>query len=231
MSLFSKIVIVILALGTYPVFGISPKPLSQRQFTNYLQTIYQDHRITFFCEQPFSEEGNIHSRHCKNCASINTPIQWMPIVSKHQFARHLNCYREKLCMSKNGQLFKGLRCCKESDLTYQKMDMDLHNYVPEGELKSQRKRYRFGLIPNKIEIQGCHFYVDKKNKIIEPSPKNRGMIARTFLYMHDTYHIPLSQEEKILYQEWHQQYAISNWERLRNEKISAIQGNSNHYIK
>ena len=70
----------------------------------------------------------------------------------------------------------------------------------------------------------------KKNKIIEPEASLRGMIARAYLYMAHTYPIRLSDEEKALYLAWHQAYAPTAWEKERNNKIKAIQGNGNPYV-
>ncbi len=215
----------ILALPSNPV-------ASKKEATIHLLDIHQSHRITFFCEQPFSITGEIKIPHCKNCPQTSNAIQWIPIVSHQQLAKHLLCFNEKICVNKNGTRFKGIRCCKELDKNYSLATWDLHNFVPEQkELKQQRRQYRFGQIENFKPVNNeCHFYVDKKNKMIEPAPSTRGLIARTFLYMRDTYHLPLSQEELIQYQNWHQEYPVSEWERVRNEKIKAIQGNGNPYI-
>jgi deoxyribonuclease-1 len=78
--------------------------------------------------------------------------------------------------------------------------------------------------------QFCHFYIDKKNKLVEPAPHLRGMIARTYLYMRDTYQLALAGDELRLYQAWHQQYPVTEWERERNNKIKEIQGKKNPYI-
>ncbi len=206
---------------------------SKKEATTHLLDIHQSHRITFFCEQPFDKTGELKSQRCKNSPQASNVIQWIPIVTHQQLAKHLLCFNEKLCVNKKGIRYKGMRCCQELDNNYLLATKDLHNFVPEQkEIKQQRHQYAFGLIagrqPNKSE---CHFYLDKKNKIVEPAPSTRGMIARTYLYMRDTYHLPLSQEELIQYQNWHQQYPVTAWERERNEKIKGIQGNGNPYIR
>ncbi len=214
-------------------FAFPTNPVaSKKEATINLLDIHQSHRITFFCEQPFSITGEIKSPHCKNCPHTINIVQWMPIVSAQQLAKHRLCFNEKLCVSKNGIRHKGMRCCRELDKNYSLALLDLHNFVPEQkEVKQQRHLYSFGLIADHQQNKGeCHFYVDKKNKIVEPAPSTRGMIARTFLYMRDTYHLPLSQEELIQYQTWHKEYPVTAWEQVRNEKIKAIQGNGNPYI-
>jgi deoxyribonuclease-1 len=126
-----------------------------------------------------------------------------------------------------------VRCCQEIDANLQRMSNDLNNYVPELNLFiKQRSHYQFGLISNNNEhpVKGCHFFIDKKNKIVEPAPHLRGMIARAYLYMRDTYQLSLTTDELRLYQTWHHQYPVTDWERDRSAKIKAIQGKSNPYI-
>ncbi len=182
-----------------------------------LHKIYADHQITFFCEQKFSSQNK---------------IQWIPIIPLKQLAQNRLCYREKICINRKGVRFKGLRCCQEVDPLFQKMKNDLHNWVPEtNSVKQQRRNAGFGLVKEPIvPIPGCHFYLDSKRKRLEPSPLVRGMIARTYLYMKDSYHLSLPPEDLALFMAWHQQYPVTAWERTRNQRIRDLQGNGNHYV-
>lgn len=213
------------ALPTHPLQ--SPKKASEALFE-----VYQNHRLTFFCEQPFSEFGLVPIQHCTHCPTTPVRIQWMPIVPLEKQSSHLLCYKEKLCINGQGRAYKGLRCCKEQDRFFSKMTVDLHNLVPELPfLKKQRRQYSFGLAvkpPSKNWL--CQVFIDQKHKIIEPKAEIRGMIARSYLYMRDTYQLPLSSDELALFQEWHQEFPPSQWERERNVRIAKIQGNLNPYI-
>jgi deoxyribonuclease I len=202
-----------------------------RQLKVHLNQIYHNHRFTFFCDDVFSPKGEIDFQPCDNCPLIHKKIQWMPIVPLWELAKQLNCYQEKMCINKKGQAFKGLRCCQQLDRSYQKMSVDLHNFVPEVPLlKQQRRRFAFGFVQHHASSNACHLYIDQKQKIVEPSPHLRGMIARIYLYMRDTYHFPLSPAQTNLFLAWHKEYPVSEWERERNEKIRALQGNGNPYI-
>jgi deoxyribonuclease-1 len=196
-----------------------------------LMGIYQSHRYTFFCDQSFDGNGDSLIQNCKNCPLIKNRIIWMAIIPEWELAKDKMCYREKLCVNNSGVRFKGVRCCLEIDENFKRMSSDLYNYVPElNLLKKQRSHYQFGLISDNDSNQLCHFYIDKKNKLVEPSPHLRGMIARTYLYMRDTYQLALAGDELRLYQAWHQQYPVTEWERERNNKIKEIQGKKNPYI-
>jgi len=203
---------------TQPAFAL-PRPL-----TATLYQIYQPHRLTFFCEQPFSSKGEVLIRSCDTCSPTRATIQWIPIVPFPVLAQHLPCYREKICVNRQGQRFKGLRCC-ETHPIYQKMRADLYNFVPEiTALKQQRKHYTFGEITTKpfASPKACHFYVDKKMKMVEPAPYLRGMIARTYLHMQETYHFPLDPKERNRFLTWAQQYPPTAWEEERKRRIQAL---------
>lgn len=194
----------------------------------HLSTVYQNHQTTFFCDQPFSS-GEITTPATKHHPAFVEKIQWMPIVPIKKLAPFYACYQQ-MCVSPKGKLQKGLRCCQR-DTQFKQMLHDLHNMVPETrQLKQLRTRYTFAeftTLPNK---KGCHLVIDQKNKKIEPAPSKRGMIARTYLYMKDTYPFRLTEEEIALYLRWHQQYPVTDFERERNEKIFEIQGRKNHWV-
>lgn len=204
----------------------------KKEQKSQLLNIYKSHRYTFFCDQSFDGNGEASIQHCKNCPFIKNRIVWMSIVPESALVKNKMCYLEKLCVNNSGVRFKGVRCCLEIDEQYKRISRDLYNYVPElNFFKKQRSHYHFGFISDKERTrQDCQFYIDKKNKIVEPAPHLRGMIARTYLYMRDTYQLPLTSDELRLYHSWHHQYPITEWERERSDKIKAIQGKGNHYI-
>lgn len=223
----------ILKIGIFFFISMVPLPsyTMMRSITTALSHIYADHRYTFFCHQSFSAQGLVHIKACEQCPTQTTPIQWMALVPTKKMAQHLLCYQEKICIDNKGQRFKGLRCCQHNNEIYQQMQKDLHNFVPELPfLKQQRQRLVFGNISVETDAYPECFVIDKKRKILIPSREVRGMIARTYLYMRDKYHITLTPEETRLYLDWHQEYPVSVWERKRNQRIQDIQGNSNHYV-
>lgn len=196
-----------------------------------LLQLYQDHPHSFFCEHPFSKTGILSTRHNQQQAVIDENIAWMQIVPIKQLAPFYACYQQP-CLDKRGRRLQGVRCCQNRDKQFKAMQNDLHNWVPETRsLKNVRNRYAFAELNHEVPKRGgCHFYVDKKNKQLEPAPNTRGMIARTYLYMKDTYPLRLTDEEMALYMKWHQQYPVTAKERERNEKIFALQGKRNRWI-
>lgn len=185
-----------------------------------LLTIYNSQRTTFFCERPFATNGTL--------GSIDK-VQWMRIVPLKQMARSFSCYQQK-CINAKGQVKQGIACCQKDPL-FHKCRNDLHNFVPETRLlKQQREKYTFAEFAHE-KTKGCHFFVDKKNKHLEPAPRTRGMIARTYLYMKESYALRLSDDELQLYLKWHREYPVSEAERKRNEKIFEVQGNKNVWVR
>ena len=71
-----------------------------------------------------------------------------------------------------------------------------------------------------------------KNKKVEPAPKIRGDIAKTYLYMKNAYpkYVIFNQNLKILIKKWDETDPVDEWECLRAEKIKKIQGNVNQIL-
>jgi len=80
------------------------------------------------------------------------------------------------------------------------MQADLYNLQPViGEVNGLRSNYQIGEIDGEVrEFGKCD--VEIKNKKVEPAPKIRGDIARTYLYMEYAYpkYVIFNQNLKIL---------------------------------
>ena len=48
--------------------------------------------------------------------------------------------------------------------------------------------------------------------------------------MSETYGISLSQDERAMFEEWHEADPVDAWEQTRDERIEAIQGNRNEWL-
>jgi len=215
------------SLATLP-----PKPLPNfNAAKKEARLIYAQNRQTFFCAIPFDEKGKVNLSLCTHCPKKTVNIQWMPVVPIPLLAKNLLCFKENICKDKKRGFYKGIQCCRQKNRQFNIMEADLHNLVPEiAFFKSQRRDYAFDDIPSSSSSSKCHFVIDTQNKIVSPDPQLRGIIARAYLYMHDTYPLALPPKEIALYRKWHQQYPPSDWEKRRNEKIQHIQGNRNPYI-
>tara|TARA_Y100000389_G_scaffold174963_1_gene185323 strand:- start:1553 stop:2032 length:480 start_codon:yes stop_codon:yes gene_type:complete len=106
---------------------------------------------------------------------------------------------------------------------------DIHNiYSTTDKMNQLRCNYEFDYLP-----RSCMKYennmICKKNKIIYPREEDRGIIARSILYMCDEYNYTNYGNIK-LYKFWNKKYKPSEKEVLHNEIGYLIQGKYNKYI-
>ena len=66
----------------------------------------------------------------------------------------------------------------------------------------------------------------------EPPARARGQIARTYMYMQDSYlRYRMSRQQDQLMQAWGKQYPVDKWECTRAKRIEALQGNEDKFVK
>lgn len=214
------------------VLPLSINATLKKEQINQLNAIHHTHRITFFCEQSFQENGDLILPRCQSCPTSTLKVQWMPIIPLSHLASHLSCYRDKLCLDKNAKSYGGLRCCQKISPLFNEMKKDLYNYVPENPTIARLKgHYAYGeLSETSYSKSGCHFKIDKKRKQVAPKPQLLGQIARTYLYFHQHYQLPLTYEEKTRYARWNKEYPLTDWERKRNQLIFEQQGKHTTYL-
>ena len=76
---------------------------------------------------------------------------------------------------------------------------------------------------NKLKIEG--------NKI-EPPDRAKGIVARSYLYMADTYSVyRLSSKDKRLFKTWNKKYPVTKEECKRTKIIKRIQRNTNRIVR
>ena len=68
----------------------------------------------------------------------------------------------------------------------------------------------------------CDFEVNFKARKAEPAPEVRGDIARIYFYMKDTYGLQISKKQMQLFTAWNKQDPVSEWEREKLARITAI---------
>ena len=87
-----------------------------------------------------------------------------------------------------------------------------------------RRNYQF-TSQNNIHTQQlfCDLQLDHKNKKVSINHHNLGLIARTYLTMHQKYNIGLTQEEILSFQKLDKQYPKTKWEHMREQKILQIE--------
>ena len=191
--------------------------------------VYADHPNSFYCGCGFKTNGRKTKTILTTCKY--TPrkpkdrrylrLEWEHVMPASWLGQQRQCW-------KNG----GRRNCRTTDRIFNKMESEMINLVPSvGEINRDRSNYRYGIIEREERLYGaCDFEVDHKLRIAEPMPSIRGNVARIMLFMRDRYDISLSKSQTKLYETWHIEDPVDGWEKLRNKRIHAIQGYSNHYI-
>jgi len=155
-------------------------------------------------------------------------IEWEHIVPASRSGKNLQCWNEG-----HSQCDKpGRECCAAVNEAYKYAQSDLHNLVPAiGEVNGDRSNLEFGIIQGeKREYGKCDVEINRDLDIVEPKEDIRGNIARTYLYMSETYGIPLSEEEVKQYSIWNRSDPADREEKVRNTRIRNIQGTSNSYV-
>ena len=97
--------------------------------------VYQDHRITFYCQAPFDSRKNITLP-----AGFTTPkhekrahrIEWEHVVPAENFGRAFSEWRDgaDVCVDNKGRNFKGRKCAEKANREYRLMQSDLYNLYP-----------------------------------------------------------------------------------------------------
>ncbi len=162
---------------------------------------------------PVTRKGKLNRRALR--------IEWEHVMPAWVFGHQRQCWQDG-----------GRKACKK-DKQFSMMEADLHNLVPAiGELNGDRSNYKFTMIPDEERKYGkCDFEVDFKGKLAEPMPSIRGDVARIYFYMRDQYDLKLSGQQTKLLEAWAKTDPVSDVERSRNERIKAVQGNGNPWVK
>lgn len=199
-----------------------------------LLNIYQSNPESFYCKKPFNHKGELLFSDPELLTQNAKRISWEHLVPLSHLGSQRLCWKQPICHSTQGKAYQGRRCCHDTDALFQRMEADMHNLVPAiPSINHARRDYGFAIIPaapDLMTIPHCDIVIDKNNHQIQPPVHTRGMIARAYLYMHQQYQIPLTNQELLQYQQWHRLYPPSDWEKARNLKIAAIQGHTNPLI-
>ncbi len=199
-----------------------------------LLNIYQSNPESFYCKKQFNQKGELLFLEPELISQNARTITWEHLVPLSHLGGQRLCWKQPICHSQHGKAYKGRRCCHDSDSLFQRMEADMHNLVPAiPSINHARHDYEFAILPSSddlISIPHCDIVIDKANHQIQPPPHTRGMIARAYLYMHQQYQIPLTNQALSQYQQWHRLHPPSEWEKARNLKIATVQGNTNPFI-
>ncbi|NCA72228.1 MAG: deoxyribonuclease I [Sphingobacteriia bacterium] len=201
--------------------------------------IYRGHRVSFYCGCPFDGDLDTQLGGC-GLSAYRGQTRADRIEAEHlfpasQFGNYRECWREPgafdACRRADGTAIPGRDCCQRVDPVFVAAHNDLHNLVPAvGLINGQRSDYNWGMVPGGATYGTCQIRIDSGIRRVEPPAAVRGDIARTMLYMRDAYGFRLSRQDEQLYRAWSNGDPPDEWERARNRRIEAVQGNANPYV-
>ena len=201
--------------------------------------VYKDHRKTIYCNCDYEAAGKsggvIDASECGYTARANLSrgkrVEWEHIVPAYYFGHSRACWKDgdPRCVKK-GKPYRGRACCSKVDKFFSAVEADLHNLAPSvGELNGDRSNLPYGIINEDMHQYGkCEFKVTKT--LVEPRKSIRGDVARVWIYMSETYSIPLSESDKEMFSAWSLGDPVDEWEVERDRRINTVQGNHNPHV-
>ena len=210
-------------------------PINFVQAKKIAREIYKLHPKTFYCSCEFNNDAVIDFKKCgfkpKNNSKRNYKLEWEHVVTAKELGGHYPCWNSKICTTKKGKRYKGRKCCEKINSKFNLAISDGHNIVPSiGSVNNTRGAKNF----SNVEIENYEYGLCKIGfniKTAIPDKKIRGVIARKYLYMIDTYNIEIDNEYKNLMINWNKAYPPSETEVKIHDEIAKTQGSSNPYVK
>lgn len=204
---------------------------------------YPENRVTVYCGAKFDAYKNIslpsgfttsvYDKRSKRAEAEH-------VVPAENFGRTFKEWRDgnNQCV-KNGKAFKGRKCAELVNKEYRLMQADAYNlFFASGAPNALRSNYNFQMLPHAdTDFGSCDFRVDdRKAQPPEAVPNNefypRGVIARTYLYMQETYsRYKMSSQQQQLMNAWDKKYPVTRWECEKGYMIQQYQGNVNKVLK
>ena len=218
-----------------------------------LDKIYYDHRRTLYCNAAFSinkrvsqPEGfklpdlrtvdfKVHDVSVDELQRKAERMEWEHIVPAQNFGKTFPEWSEghRNCVSSKGKKFKGRSCAEQENEEFRYMYTDMYNLYPSiGAVNYLRANFNFTQFDNKVPntFGSCSLKISK-NKA-EPADEVKGLIARTYLYMRQTYpRYSIGEPMYGVLKAWAKKYPVTEWECKRAYRIEKVQGNANKIVK
>ncbi len=195
-----------------------------RRAKQVLPAIYTGMEEDFYCGCKY-EGKDMDLKSCgyqvRKQATRASRLEWEHVVSAWAIGHQRQCWQEG-----------GRKAC-DRDPFFQRAEGDLVNLVPSiGEVNGDRGNLSFNVWAQRpTTIYGeCQTVVDFKQRSVQPRPEVRGRIARIYFYMHETYDLRMSRQDRQLMCAWARSTPVDEWERRRDSRIKARQGNGNHFV-
>jgi len=195
-----------------------------RRAKEILPSIYTGMQEDFYCGCKY-EGKDMNLASCgyqvRKQAARASKLEWEHIVAAWTLGHQRQCWQ-------NG----GRKACA-ADPAFARAEGDLVNLVPSvGEVNGDRSNLPFSVWTQRPDtIYGqCQTVVDFKLGAVQPRPEVRGRIARIYMYMHETYSLRMSRQDKQLMCAWARSMPVDQWELTRDRRIAARQGNGNRFV-
>ncbi|MGB5446252.1 MAG: endonuclease [Psychromonas sp.] len=199
--------------------------------------VYFDHRETIYCSAAFDSKKQITAPqgfYTNKYEKRAKKVEWEHVVPAENFGRTFAEWREgnNSCVNSKGKAFKGRRCAEKVNTEYRHMQADMFNLYPAiGAVNALRSNYNFTMLSGTgSDFGSCKMKIE--NRKAEPPETARGQIARTYLYMEQTYpRYKMSNQQRKLMTAWSNQYPVTQWECTRAKRISKLQKNRNLVVE
>ncbi|MBT1444237.1 endonuclease [Shewanella sp. JM162201] len=205
-------------------------PESFTEAKKVAQKIYQKLPMqSFYCGCDIKPNGKRWEVDFESCgyqvrkdANRAGRIEWEHIVPAWEFGHQRQCWQQD-----------GRKGCAKTDPVFVKMEADLHNLVPAiGEVNGDRSNFRFSQWNASASQYGlCDMAIDFKGRRAQPPAHTRGQIARSYLYMQQTYGLRIASAQLKLFQAWDKSYPVDTIECQRDALIAQRQGNHNPFVQ
>lgn len=172
-------------------------------------------------------------------------IEWEHAVPAAAFGHTFSEWREghPKCVDGKGKKYHGRKCARVASAEFARIEADLHNLFPVvGEVNGLRGDLPMGVLdpPDRAHAHaggagtfrfgGCQSTIDRG--VFMPRREVRGDLARAYKYMNVSYpeRRLIDDAHRAVFDAWDSEDPPDAWERERNKRIAARQGNSNGFI-
>ena len=220
-----------------------------------LNKIYYDHLQTLYCDAEFDNFKHIKKQQGFKLPNIrkvdfkvydisseelkrkSERMEWEHIVPAENFGRTFTEWSKghKNCVSNKGKHFKGRSCAVQENEDFRYMYTDMYNLYPAiGAVNYLRANFNFTQFNKRDNVKNlfgsCPLKISK-NKA-EPRDEVKGLIARTYFYMEQTYpRYKIGEPMRGILKIWDKKYPVTDWECQRAYRIEKVQGNANYNVK
>lgn len=170
-------------------------------------------------------------------------IEWEHAVPASAFGHTFAEWRDgdPKCVDGHGKRFHGRKCARVASAEFARIEADLHNLFPVvGEVNGLRSDLPMGVLDgargsssaatNSFHFGACQSAIE--HGVFLPRREVRGDLARAYKYMDRSYperHL-IDDAHRVLFDAWDTEDPPDTWERDRNKRIAARQGNANAFI-